>query len=156
MKVLLVDDHEDSLFALESALSRLGYPLERATSGDAALRTVLRGDVALVVLDVLMPGTDGLDVARYLNRLDQTRDIPVILITGSYAGNALAEQALALGVADLLVKPVDPWALCIKVQYLYESRRPPYHVPLQPTTRQAPQSPAPACRQRGGHTRSGC
>ncbi len=121
MKVLLVDDHEDNLFAMESILAPLGYPLELATSGDAALKAALHGGIGVAVLDVVMPGVSGLDVARYLSRLTQTRLIPVILVTGRGHDNEIAAQALHLGVADYLIKPIDPWALRIKVQYLYRT-----------------------------------
>ncbi|MFG3282623.1 two-component system response regulator [Streptomyces sp. NPDC048111] len=121
MKVLLVDDHEDNLFAMESILAPLGYPMELATSGDAALKAALHGGIAVAVLDVVMPGVSGLDVARYLSRLTQTQLIPVILVTGMGHDSDLAAQALHLGVADYLIKPLDPWALRIKVQYLYRT-----------------------------------
>ncbi|OII69537.1 two-component system response regulator [Streptomyces sp. CC77] len=123
-KVLLVDDHEDNLFALHSALSPLGYPLESATSGDAALKAVLRGGIAVTVLDVVMPGVSGLDVLRYMQRLEQTRRIPVILVTGMGVDTQLSRTAMRLGAADLLVKPIDPWSLCIKVRYLHRFSRP--------------------------------
>ncbi|MGW2816706.1 response regulator [Streptomyces sp. NPDC001415] len=121
MKVLLVDDHEDNLFAMESILAPLGYPLELATSGDAALKAALHGGIAVAILDVVMPGVSGLDVARYLSRLTQTQVIPVILVTGMGQDSEMAARALQLGVADYLIKPIDPWALRIKVQYLYRT-----------------------------------
>ncbi|MEV8524461.1 MULTISPECIES: response regulator [unclassified Streptomyces] len=121
MKVLLVDDHEDNLFAMESILAPLGYPLELATNGDAALKAALHGGIAVAVLDVVMPGVSGLDVVRYLRRLSQTQLIPVILVTGMGLDHELAAQALDLGVADYLIKPLDPWALRIKVGYLYRT-----------------------------------
>ncbi|MEV5444212.1 response regulator [Streptomyces sp. NPDC052644] len=140
-KVLLVDDHEDNLFALYSALAPLGYPLESATSGDAALKAVLRGGVAVMVLDVVMPGVSGLDVLRYMQRLEQTRRIPVILVTGMGVDAQLSRTAMRLGAADLLVKPIDPWSLCIKVGYLHRfAHRPPDlapRVPAPPATRAA-------------------
>ncbi|MFJ8310061.1 MULTISPECIES: two-component system response regulator [unclassified Streptomyces] len=121
MKVLLVDDHEDNLFAMESILAPLGYPLEFATNGDAALKAALHGRIAVAILDVVMPGVSGLDVVRYLRRLGQTQLIPVVLVTGMDQNNELAAEALRLGVADFLLKPLDPWALRIKVKYLYRT-----------------------------------
>ncbi len=109
-KILIVDDHEDTLYALESALAPLGYRLTRATSGDAALKEVLRGQVGLLLLDVRMPGVSGLDVVRCLRGLEQTQHIPVILLTGFGPDAELTATAFRLGVADLVMKPVDPWA----------------------------------------------
>ncbi|MFG3498825.1 two-component system response regulator [Streptomyces sp. NPDC047928] len=122
-KVLLVDDHEDNLFALQSAISPLGYPLEVATSGDEALKAVLRGGVAVTVLDVVMPDVSGLDVLHYMQGLEQTRRIPVILVTGMGIDAQLSRDAMELGAADLVAKPIDPWSLRIKIRYLHEAYR---------------------------------
>lgn len=128
-RILIVDDHEDTLYALESALAPLGYELGRATSGDEALKQVLRGQVGLLLLDVRMPGVSGLEVVRYMRRVEQTQHIPVILLTGFGADQELTTAAFALGVADLVMKPVDPWALRTKVRYLYDAHR--RHLALQ-------------------------
>ncbi|MFE3037525.1 two-component system response regulator [Streptomyces canus] len=122
-KILIVDDHEDTLYALESALAPLGYRLGRATSGDEALKQVLRGQVGLLLLDVRMPGVSGLDVVRYMRRLEQTQHIPVVLLTGFGPDHELTSAAFRLGVADLLMKPVDPSALRTKVRYLFDTHR---------------------------------
>ncbi|MFI7411653.1 two-component system response regulator [Streptomyces sp. NPDC049627] len=122
-KILIVDDHEDTLYALESALAPLGYRLARATSGDEALKQVLRGQVGLLLLDVRMPGVSGLEVVRYMRRVEQTQHIPVVLLTGFGADQELMSTAFGLGVADLVLKPIDPWSLRTKVRYLYDSYR---------------------------------
>ncbi|MBO1332989.1 two-component system response regulator [Streptomyces sp. VRA16 Mangrove soil] len=122
-KILVVDDRDDTLFAMESALAPLGYPMDRASSGDEALKTVLRGGVALVLLDVLMPDISGLEVAQYMTRVEQTQDIPIMLITGAGQDPTLASKAFELGVADYVVKPIDPWVMRTKVRYLYEMSR---------------------------------
>ncbi|MFD7342633.1 two-component system response regulator [Streptomyces violascens] len=93
--LLLVDDHEDNLFALEHALAPLGRWLLRATSGEQALKAVLRHPVATVVMDIEMHGIDGLDTMSYLSRLDQTREVPVLLITGTGRDDRLAERVPA-------------------------------------------------------------
>nr|BBJ54433.1 hypothetical protein SAVMC3_70620 [Streptomyces avermitilis] len=122
-RILIVDDHEDTLYALESTLAPLGYLLSRATSGDDALKEVLRGQVGLLLLDVRMPGVSGLDVVRYMRRLEQTQHIPIILLTGFGLDAELTTTAFALGVADLVTKPVDPWSLRTKVRYLYDAHQ---------------------------------
>lgn len=122
-RILIVDDHEDTLYALESALAPLGHLLGRATSGDEALKQLLRGNVGLLLLDVHMPGTGGLDVVRYMRRLEQTRHIPVVLLTGFARDRQLGAAACALGVADLVTKPVDPWALRTKIRHLYDAHQ---------------------------------
>jgi CheY-like chemotaxis protein len=164
-KILIVDDHEDTLYALESALAPLGHLVTRATSGDDALKEVLRGQVGLLLLDVRMPGVGGLDVVRYMRRVEQTQHIPVILLTGFGPDTELSATAFALGVADLVMKPVDPWTLRTKVRYLYDTHQ--RHRALQAEVRElrartrkrasppAPGRPRPDTRvppQRDGHT----
>ncbi|MET7703623.1 MULTISPECIES: response regulator [unclassified Streptomyces] len=122
-KILIVDDHEDTLYALESALTPLGYLVARATNGDDALKEVLRGHVGLLLLDVRMPGVSGLEVVRYMRRLEQTQHIPVLLLTGFGPDAELTATAFHLGVADLIMKPIDPWALRTKVRYLYDAHQ---------------------------------
>ncbi|MFF4544342.1 two-component system response regulator [Streptomyces sp. NPDC001435] len=122
-KILIVDDHKETLYALESALAPLGYQLGRATSGDEALKQVLRGRVGLLLLDVRMPGVSGLDVVRYMRRVEQTQHIPVVLLTGFGPDHELTATAFGLGVADLVLKPIDPWALRTKVRYLYDTHQ---------------------------------
>ncbi|MFF3905349.1 two-component system response regulator [Streptomyces sp. NPDC001848] len=122
-RILIVDDHVDTLYALESALAPLGYRVTRATNGDAALKEVLRGQVGLLLLDVRMPKVSGLDVVRYMRRVEQTQHIPIILLTGFGIDAELTSTAFALGVADLVTKPVDPWALRTKVRYLYNAHQ---------------------------------
>lgn len=119
--ILVVDDHKDTLFALESALAPLGYPLLSATNGDDALRVALRGNVGLILLDVRMPDVSGLDVVRYMRRLDQTRSIPIVLLTGFDVSRELAAAAYLLGVADVALKPIDPLTLRTKVRYLFDT-----------------------------------
>ncbi|MFJ8822510.1 two-component system response regulator [Streptomyces sp. NPDC102467] len=115
LTVLLVDNHEESLFALEGALAPLGCPTARAQSGDEALKAVLRGRIDLIILDVVMPEMTGLDVARHLHRLDQTADIPVLLLTGLFRHAQFAVEAYELNVTDIITKPLDPWLLRVKV-----------------------------------------
>ncbi|MFD9005975.1 two-component system response regulator [Streptomyces sp. NPDC059582] len=121
--ILIVDDHEDTLYALESALAPLGYQVSRATSGDEALKQVLRGRVGLLLLDVRMPGVSGLEVVRYMRRVEQTQHIPVVLLTGFGPDHELTSAAFGLGVADLVMKPIDPWALRTKVRFLYDAHQ---------------------------------
>ncbi|MEU6606058.1 response regulator [Streptomyces shenzhenensis] len=128
-EILIVDDHQHTLYALEHALAPLGLRLGRATTSDEALKQVLRGRVGLLLLDVSAPGAygpdgpDGLDVVRCIRRLEQTRHIPVVLLTGAGPDRELAAAAYGLGVADLVRAPVDPWALRTKVRHLYAAHQ---------------------------------
>ncbi|MEU2494595.1 response regulator [Streptomyces sp. NPDC007883] len=121
--ILLVDDMEENLIALEAVLGPLHQQLVRASSGEEALKAMLRQDFAVVLLDVLMPGMDGFETAANIKRLDQTKDVPIILLTGTDADTDYAYRGYAIGAADFLTKPFDPWVLRTKVSVFLDLDR---------------------------------
>ncbi|MFB4282129.1 MULTISPECIES: response regulator [unclassified Nonomuraea] len=120
VKILLVDDNEESLIALEAVLRPLQQLLFKARSGPEAMKLMLRHDFAVVLLDVLMPGMDGFETATHIKRLDQTRDVPIIFLTGTEPSSGAAFRGYAVGAVDYLTKPFDPWVLRSKVAVFME------------------------------------
>jgi response regulator RpfG family c-di-GMP phosphodiesterase len=121
--ILLVDDMEDNLVALEAVLGSLNEPLVRARSGEEAMKALLRQKFAVVLLDVRMPGMDGFETASNIKRLDQTKDVPIIFLTGTEADSGYAFRGYATGAADFLTKPFDPWVLRAKVNVFLDLHR---------------------------------
>lgn len=121
--ILIVDDLEENLIALEAVLGPLDQRLVRAHSGEEALKAMLRQDFAVVLLDVLMPGMDGFETAANMKRLDQTKDVPIILLTGTDADSDYPYRGYAIGAADFLTKPIDPWLLRTKVNVFLDLHR---------------------------------
>ncbi|MGW1722836.1 response regulator [Streptomyces sp. NPDC002306] len=121
--ILLVDDMEDNLIALEAILGSLNQPLVRARSGEEAMKALLRQRFALVLLDVRMPGMDGFETAANIKRLDQTKDVPIIFLTGADDDSGYAFRGYATGAADYLTKPFDPWVLRAKVSVFLDLHR---------------------------------
>jgi response regulator RpfG family c-di-GMP phosphodiesterase len=120
--ILLVDDMEDNLIALEAILGSLNEPLVRARSGEEAMKALLRRRFALVLLDIRMPGMDGFETAANIKRLDQTKDVPIIFLTGT-DDSGYAFRGYATGAADYLTKPFDPWVLRAKVSVFLDLHR---------------------------------
>lgn len=121
--ILLVDDLEDNLVALEAVLGSLNEPLVRARSGEEAMKALLRQRFAVVLLDIRMPGMDGFETAANIKRLDQTKDVPIIFLTGTDSDAGYAFRGYATGAADYLTKPFDPWVLRAKVTVFLELHR---------------------------------
>ena len=115
-KILLVDDREENLLALEAILGGLGHELLRATSGQAALKHLLVEDVSLILLDVQMPEMDGYDTAAHIKTRPRTQDIPIIFLTAIDREAHQAYRGYAAGAVDFLAKPFDPWVLRAKVE----------------------------------------
>ncbi|MBO2945536.1 response regulator [Paenibacillus sp. F411] len=114
--ILLVDDRPENLLALEAVLDSVHYKLVKATSGEEALRCLLKYDFAVIVLDVQMPGMDGIETARLIKARDKTKDIPIIFIS---ANSKEAEHLFAgysAGAIDYMVKPFIPQILKSKIE----------------------------------------
>lgn len=101
-RILVVDDEEMVRDSLEQILRLEGYEVRAAASGDAAIAAVESGDFDLVLLDLKMPGMDGLEVLRTVSRI--APDIKVILLTG-HGSLESAIEALRYGAHDYLLKP---------------------------------------------------
>jgi PAS domain S-box-containing protein len=115
--ILLVDDRPANLLALEAALAPLGQQLVSALSGEEALLLVRERDFAVVLLDIMMPGVNGLETARALRSLPRGREVPIIFIT---AGDTPAIAGYARGAVDVLRKPLDAEVVRAKVSVFVE------------------------------------
>ncbi|HSA51611.1 MAG TPA: response regulator [Yinghuangia sp.] len=114
-KILLVDDRQENLLALEAILSALDQTLVRAHSGEEALKALLTDEFAVILLDVQMPGMDGFETAAHIKRREKTRDIPIIFLTAINHGPHHTFRGYAAGAVDYISKPFDPWVLRAKV-----------------------------------------
>jgi signal transduction histidine kinase/response regulator RpfG family c-di-GMP phosphodiesterase len=118
--ILIVDDREAGLLALRASLEPLGQPILTARSGDEALGHLLREQVAVILLDVYMPGIDGFETATLIKQRPKTRDIPIIFLTADSTGNRHIARGYSLGAVDYILKPVDPDILRSKVAVFVE------------------------------------
>ncbi|WP_299757982.1 hybrid sensor histidine kinase/response regulator [uncultured Pontibacter sp.] len=117
VKILLVDDKPENLVSLESLLAKDGEAVEYlfATSGEEALKIALQEELALILLDVQMPGMNGYEVARYLRDISKTRDIPIIFVTAIHEQDAHVIEGFEAGAVDFLFKPLHPYITKAKV-----------------------------------------
>jgi adenylate cyclase len=115
-EILVVDDAPANVRLLEAILVTRGYRVRAAASGEEALRAVATQRPDLVVLDVVMPGMDGIEVCRRLREEPATRALPVLMITAS--DDAVKIPALEAGADDFIAKPFDQPELLARVRSL--------------------------------------
>jgi PAS domain S-box-containing protein len=113
-RVLLVDDDERNLLAVQSILEDLGEVVT-ARSGEEALRHLLKGEFAVILLDVYMPGMDGYETAQIIRNRDQTKGIPIVFLSAVNKEQEHLLRGYAMGAVDYVFKPVDPIVLRSKV-----------------------------------------
>ncbi|MBW2202053.1 MAG: response regulator, partial [Deltaproteobacteria bacterium] len=120
IRVLIVDDEKDIRDASERILTKMGFEVVKASRGDEAIQILPEKQVSIVLLDLKMPGLDGIEVLKRIQAMD--KDILVIVITG-YATVETAIEAMKLGAYDFIPKPFEPDHLRIVVNRAQEKLR---------------------------------
>ena len=118
--ILIVDDKQSNIFALESLLAAKDRVLLHSMSGEEALKLTLNKNVDLIILDVQMPGMDGFEVAQILKSNKRTKDIPIIFATAENKEHKFVMQGYDEGAIDYLFKPLDPSIVKAKVEVLLQ------------------------------------
>ncbi|HXT95918.1 MAG TPA: response regulator [Polyangia bacterium] len=123
VRILVVDDVERNLVALDALLASPTVEVVRARSGEEALRALERHDFALIVLDVRMPVMDGFETAAAIRQAEGPRPVPIIFMTAHGSTQAQLAKAYALGASDFIEKPIDPEAIRAKVRVITDLSR---------------------------------
>jgi response regulator RpfG family c-di-GMP phosphodiesterase len=123
VNILMVDDKEANLLALEGLLESPDYNLVKALSGREALKRILEEDFALILLDVRMPFMDGFETARLIKQRKKSRNIPIIFLTAVSKDDRYVSQGYSVGAVDYILKPFDPYILKSKVSVFVELYR---------------------------------
>jgi two-component system phosphate regulon response regulator PhoB len=130
-RILVVEDDEDILQLLKYNLSKEGYRVTGVISGEEALKFLKSGAADLVLLDLMLPGMDGLEVCRRLKREAQTGRIPLIMLTAKGEETDFV-TCLVLGADDYITKPFSPRVLLARVRTALRRRQ------VEPPTEAAP------------------
>lgn len=113
--ILVVDDERDILELVEYNLTKEGFAVACVTSGEEALAATRSRLPDLVVLDLMLPGVDGLEVCRLLKADPATRHVPIVMLTAK-GGEADIVAGLELGAADYVTKPFSPRVLTARLK----------------------------------------
>jgi two-component system alkaline phosphatase synthesis response regulator PhoP len=121
--ILIVEDEADIAELIQFHIQREGYPTEIVESGADALDAVERLRPALVILDIMLPDVDGLEVCKRLKRSPGARDVPIIMVTARGEESDIV-VGLELGAEDYITKPVSPRVLVARVKTVLRRREP--------------------------------
>ncbi len=119
--ILVVDDEEDLLELVAYNLRREGYEVDCVTTGETALRAARSKRVDLIILDLMLPGADGLEVCRALRSDPQTRDIAIVMLTAK-GDEADVVAGIELGADDYITKPFSPRVLLARIRAVLRRR----------------------------------
>ncbi|WP_203554246.1 PAS domain S-box protein [Bacillus sp. B15-48] len=115
VNILLVDDREENLLALEAVLTSPQYNLIKAHSGEEALKWILKEEFAVIIMDVQMPGMNGFETAKMIRRREKSMDVPIIFVTALSQTFENVLQGYSVGAIDYIIKPFDAFILNSKV-----------------------------------------
>lgn len=114
-KILVVDDEEDIGELVKYNLEREGFRVKCVSTGENALLEVSKGEFDLIILDLMLPGVDGLTVCRNIKRDPETASIPVIMLTAKGEESDIV-VGLELGASDYITKPFSPRVVVARVK----------------------------------------
>lgn len=123
LKVLVVDDEEHIIELIQLGLRYEGFQVESASDGEQAINLAQRESPDLIILDVMMPGIDGLEVCRRLRSNPTTSEIPILMLT---AKDEVSDRILGLqtGADDYVTKPFDFYELLERMKAILRRSRP--------------------------------
>ena len=117
IRILVVDDEPDVLELVVYHLEKEAYRVDVADTGDKALKMARENLPSLLVLDLMLPGINGLEICRLLKRDPKTRDIPILMLTAR-AAEENRIKGLELGAHDYVTKPFSPRELVLRIKNL--------------------------------------
>ncbi|AQT69520.1 Alkaline phosphatase synthesis transcriptional regulatory protein PhoP [Anaerohalosphaera lusitana] len=123
-RILIVEDEEDVLELESYNLKKNGYNVEAATTGEQALEKALNHTFDLVLLDIMLPTVDGLEVCKILKTNPQTAEVPIIMLTAKGEESDIV-AGLELGADDYITKPFSPRVLMARVKAVLRRKRKP-------------------------------
>ncbi len=119
--LLVVEDEEDIQELIRYNLSKEGFKITGVLTGEDALKKVAKESFELVVLDLMLPGMDGLDVCRALKKNEKTQHIPIVILTAKGEESDVV-TGLELGADDYIIKPFSPKILAARIKSVLRRR----------------------------------
>ncbi|MFH2060568.1 MAG: response regulator transcription factor [Pseudomonadota bacterium] len=120
--ILIVDDEEDIIELIKYNLKNEGYMVLTALTGEKAIQLARQSQPDLMILDLMLPGIDGLEVTRYLRNNEATHDLPIVMLTAKGEESDVV-TGLELGANDYISKPFSPKVLVARIRSILRRRK---------------------------------
>ena len=117
--ILIVDDSPENIISLQKVLEKNDFEVDTASSGEEALKKILKKSYVLIILDVQMPGMDGFEVAEAISGYSKAKETAIIFLSAATANIKLITKGYSSGGLDYISKPVDMNILLLKVKTFY-------------------------------------
>lgn len=117
--ILIVDDTPENLISLKKVLEKHNFEVDTASSGEEALKKVLKNEYVLIILDVQMPGMDGFEVAEAISGYSKAKETAIIFLSAANTELKFITKGYSSGGLDYITKPVDMDILLLKVKTFY-------------------------------------
>lgn len=117
--ILIVDDKQENLYSLKQILELHSFEVDIASSGEEALKKILKKKYAIAILDVQMPGMDGFEVAETIAGHSQAQNMSIIFLSAANTDKSFIKKGYASGAVDYITKPIDPDILMLKVKTFF-------------------------------------
>lgn len=114
-KILVVEDNEANLYLIKFILERNGFDVIEAGSGLAAVDLAIRENPALIVMDIQLPGMDGLEATKRIRASEADGDIPIVALT-AYVMASDVEKTVAAGCTGYIEKPINPETFMAEIE----------------------------------------
>ena len=116
LKILIVDDNEDITFSIKKMLEKIdkNYSVTCAHSADEALTLVIKDEYDIIIVDIMMPGKDGIIFSEQLKQDDKTKNIPIIFLTAKT--DEQTKKDVSYLSSDIVAKPVNPMVLDVTIK----------------------------------------
>ena len=121
-KILIVDDEVDILELIKFNLTKEGYKTRLASTGEKALDIVKNSQIDLIILDLMLPGIDGLEVTRIIRNDPEKQNIPIVMVTAKGDESDIV-TGLELGANDYMSKPFSPKELIARIRNIFRRRQ---------------------------------
>lgn len=120
--ILIVDDEEDIVELIKYNLGNEGYSILTAFTGEESIKIAKQFQPDLIVLDLMLPGIDGLDVTKYLKNSEKTNHIPIVMFTAKGEESDII-IGLEMGASDYILKPFSPKVMIARIRAIFRRRK---------------------------------